>query len=182
MNIAVTSRDSILKNSREIVKTSGWNALNVRAVAQLCGVAVGSIYNYFSSKSELVIATVESIWTELFDFDDRFETLEDAVEDIFRGIQKGWKEYPGFFGVHPMVILEGDREKGRTLMKQTRDAMKAMLLRTIRRDQKKKGNVFGEDFTEEIFVEVLFAQILSAILNPHFRSEATMALVRKVMY
>ena len=33
---------------------------------QACGVSVGCIYNYFASKTELLSATVESIWSDIF--------------------------------------------------------------------------------------------------------------------
>ena len=51
MNKVVTSREEILKVSRELLKEQNGAALNIRTVASACGVSVGSIYNYFHSKS-----------------------------------------------------------------------------------------------------------------------------------
>lgn len=59
MNTVVTSKEEILKTSRELIQQKGWSAVNIRSVAAACGVSVGSIYNYFGSKAELVGATVE---------------------------------------------------------------------------------------------------------------------------
>ena len=66
MNPVVTSKEEILKTSRELIQQQGWTAINIRSVAAACGVSVGSIYNYFDSKSALVSAVVESIWCEIF--------------------------------------------------------------------------------------------------------------------
>ena len=66
MNTVVTSKDEILKASRELIRQQGWSAVSIRSVAAACGVSVGSIYNYFSSKSDLIGATVESVWCEIF--------------------------------------------------------------------------------------------------------------------
>lgn len=66
MNTIVTSREEILKASRELIRQGGWSAISIRSVAAACGVSVGSIYNYFDSKTELVGATVESVWEEIF--------------------------------------------------------------------------------------------------------------------
>ncbi|MEI3425491.1 MAG: TetR/AcrR family transcriptional regulator [Christensenellales bacterium] len=66
MNTIVTSRAEILKASRELIRQEGWSAISIRSVAAACGVSVGSIYNYFDSKTELVSATVESLWEEIF--------------------------------------------------------------------------------------------------------------------
>lgn len=61
MNTIVTSKEEILKTSRELMQRQGWSAINIRSVATACGVSVGSIYNYFSSKTELIGTIVESI-------------------------------------------------------------------------------------------------------------------------
>ena len=66
MNTVVTSREEILKTSRELIRQQGWSAVSIRSVAAACGVSVGSIYNYFDSKAELVGAAVESVWREIF--------------------------------------------------------------------------------------------------------------------
>ena len=63
---SVTSDKAILQASRTLLQEQGWTALNIRSVAAACGVSVGSIYNRFGSKSQLVAATVESIWQEIF--------------------------------------------------------------------------------------------------------------------
>ena len=57
---SVTSDKAILQASRTLLQEQGWTALNIRSVAAACGVSVGSIYNRFGSKSQLVAATVES--------------------------------------------------------------------------------------------------------------------------
>ena len=66
MNTVVTSKDEILRASRELIRQRGWSAVSIRSVAAACGVSVGSIYNYFRSKSDLIGATVESLWCEIF--------------------------------------------------------------------------------------------------------------------
>ena len=45
MNTIVTSKEDILKNSRELIREKGWTAVSIRSVASACGVSVGSIYN-----------------------------------------------------------------------------------------------------------------------------------------
>ena len=65
MNTVITSKEEILRNSCELIQRQGWSAVNIRSVATACGVSVGSIYNYFGSKAELVSATIESVWHDI---------------------------------------------------------------------------------------------------------------------
>ena len=64
MNTVVTSREQILAAARELALSGG--ELSMRAVAARCGIAVGSIYNYYPTKADLTIAVVAEVWQEIF--------------------------------------------------------------------------------------------------------------------
>ena len=72
MSRAVTSEEEILKVSCGIVAKKGIAAVNMRTVASECGIALGSLYNYFSSKSELWSATIEAVWKDIFQMGKTF--------------------------------------------------------------------------------------------------------------
>lgn len=40
MNTVVTSKEEILKASRELIRQQGWSAVSIRSVAAACGVSV----------------------------------------------------------------------------------------------------------------------------------------------
>ena len=58
MNLTATSEEAIIEACQRIVKEKGLSAVNMRSVAAECNVAVGSIYNYFPSKSDLLCAAI----------------------------------------------------------------------------------------------------------------------------
>ena len=69
MNPGATSKDAILQVCRRMAAQEGLSALSMRAVARECGVALGTLYNYYADKDALLIAAVESIWREIFHMD-----------------------------------------------------------------------------------------------------------------
>ena len=82
MNTAVTSKEEILKTSRELIQQQGWSSVSIRSVAAACGVSVGSIYNYFDSKAALMSETVGSVWPEIFhrqDYADEFRDVQTCI-------------------------------------------------------------------------------------------------------
>ena len=100
MNTVVTSKEEILETSRELIRTQGWSAVSIRSVAAACGVSVGSIYNYFDSKADLVGATVESVWCEIFhrpEDADVFQDTQACIVWIYERMECGCRQYPGFF-------------------------------------------------------------------------------------
>lgn len=62
MNTIVTSRSQLLAAARGIAYQEGLSRVSVRAVAAKCGVAVGSLYNYFPTKADLIAAVIEDFW------------------------------------------------------------------------------------------------------------------------
>ena len=66
INTAVISKEDILQVCRDLIREKGWEAVNIRAVAGACDISVGSVYNYFRSKSDLIAAAVESVWCDIF--------------------------------------------------------------------------------------------------------------------
>ena len=115
MNAAVTSRQDILEACRQLVRTDGWDAVNIRTVAAACGVAVGSIYNYFGSKAELVSATVESVWCDIFhtpEDPDLFQSAESCVRWLYQRIFMARRRIPDSFPCTPPGFFIWKRPKG----------------------------------------------------------------------
>lgn len=82
MNPAVTSKEMILGACREIIMKQGWAAINIRAVAAACDISVGSVYNYFDSKSDLVAAAVESVWCDIFHIPENQQVMDDFIKCV----------------------------------------------------------------------------------------------------
>ena len=54
MNTVVTSKEEILKASRELIRQQGWSAVSIRSVAAACGVLVlsaGVRFDYHFGKA-----------------------------------------------------------------------------------------------------------------------------------
>ncbi len=108
MNTVVTSREQILQVCRELIQQQGWSAVSIRSVAGACGISVGSIYNYFQDKSQLVGATVESVWLDIFRIppgQTPFDNILDCVGWMFACMEEGSRRYPNFFSMHSMAFV-----------------------------------------------------------------------------
>ena len=62
MNKVVTSKEELLDTARQIVFQEGIDQLSIRVLAKKLNISVGAVYNYFPSKSDLLLAIVESFW------------------------------------------------------------------------------------------------------------------------
>lgn len=185
VNTVVTSKEAILQTSRQLIQQQGWNAVNIRAVAKACDISVGSIYNYFGSKSELVAAAVESVWCDIFHFPENggaFDSFPSCVEWAFARMREGEEKYPGFFTLHSMSFVGTDRSGGQQRMAQSWRHIRRGLEQVLRSDPQVRPEVFDADFTPEKFVELIFSLILSALLQHNYDCTAILGMIRRVLY
>lgn len=185
MNAAVTSKEEILKTSRELIRQQGWSSVSIRSVAAACGVSVGSIYNYFDSKAALLSETVGSVWQEIFhrpDDADVFQDVQTCVTWMYTRIAYGCEQYPGFFTLHSLGFMRDEKADGKRHMQQAWHHMLMGLCAVLRQDARIRPDAFDEQFTAEKFAEVLFSQLLSALLRQDYDPSAVLEIVRRTLY
>ena len=184
-NPMATSKADILKISRELIQQNGWAAVNIRAVAAACGVSVGCIYNYFGSKTELVSAAVESIWNDIFHHPEDKAVFQDTLSCIrwmYRQMEYGCQQYPGFFTHHALGFVQQDTDDGKQQMRQTWQHILDALCNVLRHDTKVRPDAFTEQFTPEQFAGILFSLMLSAVVQQNFDPSAVLEIVRRTIY
>ena len=185
MNINVTSKEEILKTSRELIQRQGWQAVNIRSVAAACGVSVGAIYNYFDSKAALMGAAVESVWCEIFHRPDQGTGFPDTLACItwlYERMEWGCKQYPGFLCLHSLAFLGEDKRDGKRQMQQTWQHILEGLCSVLGRDPNLRPDAFTPEFTPEKFSFLLFSLMLSALLRQDYDPTAVLEIVRRALY
>ena len=185
MNAAVTSKEEILKTSRELIRQQGWSTVSIRAVAAACGVSVGSIYNYFDSKAALMSETIGSVWQEIFhrpDDADVFRDVQTCITWIYTRIAYGCEQYPGFFTLHSLGFMGKEKSDGKRRMQKTWHHILSGLCDVLRQDEKIRPDAFTDQFTPEKFADVLFSLTLSALLRQDYDPSAVLEIVRRTLY
>ena len=185
MHPVVTSKEEILKASRELIQRQGWSAVNIRSVAAACKVSVGSIYNYFDSKTALAGAAVESVWCEIFhrpEDEAAFRDTEACIAWMYERMEYGCKQYPGFFTLHSLGFMREDKPDGKRRMQQTWQHILDGLCMVLKHDARIRPDAFTEQFTAEKVADVLFSLMLSALLRQDYDPTAILEIIRRTLY
>lgn len=185
VNKTAISQEAILCAGKEIVLEFGLQGLNIRDVAGRCGVSVGSIYNYFPTKSDLVVATIGSIWKDIM---HSYRTSEDNhsfvgnIQALFLNIQKGSGEYPSFFSAHSISAAAIGKEKGRESMEKCFLHIKKGLLATLNADSGIKGDAFSPSFTKEDFIDFVFSSLMTLLMKQADSCDFLLEVIRRIIY
>ena len=185
MNTIVTSKEAILTCSRELVREKGILSLNIRAVADAADISVGSVYTYYQSKADLLCATVESIWLEIFRFPADCSFLHDVcqcIEWMYQCMEQGEKAYPGFIAQHAIGFAGSVKADGKQRMDQIMQHVIEQLAEIIRQDPKVKADVFHDGFTPEKISDLILHVILSSTQNRNFDPSVLTELLCRAIY
>lgn len=185
MNTIVTSKKAILEASQKTALETGLESINIRNVAARCGISVGSVYNYFPSKADLIGATVKSVWETIFHNSKPCEqpkSFIDCIIWLFERIQKGSLDYPTFFTLHSMSFAVGDKEKGRELMAQYFAHMKTGLLQALTNDKLIRSDAFSNSFTQTDLIDFVFSNILNLSMKKEKQCNTLIEIIRRTIY
>lgn len=185
MNTAVTSKEAILRISRELIRTKGWESIHIRTVAKECNISVGSIYNYFHSKADLISATVESVWCDIFHFSETEASMKSflsCVEWVFDSMRKGDEKYPGFFTLHSVSFAGVEKSNGKQIMTQSWEHIQEGLYMVLMNDKNVREDAFDEEFTPRKFVNLIFSLMIAALLQHDYDCGGIVGMIRRVLY
>lgn len=185
MNPQVTSREAILAQCRKLVMENGLASVSMRGVAAACGVALGSLYNYFPSKYDLIAATVESVWTDIFygaKEPEPFHDFLEAVGWVHQSLRQGSRTYPGFFTFHSLSFANQDKRFARQLMQRHFDHLRQRLLDAIGRDSRVKSDVFDPLFTPRGLIDLTLHEVIAAVLKEEGDIATLLGLLRHALY
>lgn len=167
MNRSVTSKEELLATAKSIVFQEGIQKLNIRYLAKKSQVSVGSVYNYFSSKSDLVIGVMEEFWRIVFHDEickvEGNPSFPDFFEKVYEKVAKNMEDFKSVF-LGPIGTMNAeDSIKAKTLMDHYIDHMHQGFLSVLEKDSEIPSSIWTEGFTQEQFISFTLSQLLNLL-------------------
>lgn len=184
MNTAVTSRQALLAASRAVARRQGLDGLSIRAVAEEAEVSVGSVYNYFSGKAELMAATVEEIWGQILSAPEAEppENFVSCVHGLFHRIRTGAGGVPRLFPGTRRRLPAGGAAGGRKAMEETLGQLRRILLRALEADRVVSPAAFDDCFTREQLAAFVLDSLLGQLSRGADSCGGLEQVLRRLLY
>ncbi len=93
----------LLEEARRQVAERGYARTTIRSVAGACDIAVGTVYNYFPSKTHLIASFVAEDWRK--SLAAMRQRSRESAESCLRGI---YEELQSFAGSHQALFADPD--------------------------------------------------------------------------
>jgi len=166
--------NALLSQAKDILMRVGYNRLTIREVASSCGVAVGTVYNYYSSKDVLIACIMLEDWVAaLKSMENRSEQAANAVDGLHavydaiaafsRQYADAWAQYSARGNAASMI-----RARHRQLIDQLCAVIEPLLVR------------FGALFHESL-PPFLAETLLAASIDPTARFDELLPILNKLL-
>lgn len=186
MNKTDISHEKIVGAAIEILQKGDIASLSMRNVAQACGVAVGSIYNYFPTKSELIIAVIAEVWGRVFPEEiykvQPGRRFSEFVSEMYGQVYLLQKDYQNFFMLHKTLIDSDGKMQARQVMAQYFSRVKSVMLETLAADNYIEDTMWTWHFNQKAFVDFVFENILSLLARGKENCDFFVLLLNRMLY
>ena len=78
--------ETIILEGRKLLSNKGYKELNVREIAKNCNIALGTFYNYFPTKDELILEIVREDWRHLSDLIEKLKPIDEPIKEKIRKV------------------------------------------------------------------------------------------------
>lgn len=181
-----TSKEELLDAAFALACEKGLSGVNVRAVAAKCGVAVGTVYNWYPSKSDLISDVIALFWrdalkdcmpkaVECDDFIAFCEELGCRMARAFSKFHDGWLAEIASMRT---TDLDAAHERERACFSHIRRGLAI----AFENDARIKRDRLSEETAPEAICLLVWDAILAAIRRNDQSHLTLLALLRKVLY
>ena len=99
----------LIEEARKQIAESGYSAVTIRSVAKGCGVGIGTVYNYFPSKDDLVATFMLADWKECLAVITQSSIHSENAEPVLCCI---YEQLHIFTSLHRSIIQDRDAATG----------------------------------------------------------------------
>lgn len=173
MNKRVTSTDKILEQALMIAKKEGVDKLSIRKLSSACGIAIGSVYNYYPDKETLVTAVAEEFWNHIFA--DQGKLYHANI-----GFTRFLEQYYSYLYAK---MSPYDRSWVRDLEGKIpmEDTMK-LFLRILKEDENVNHSIWNMEFQPEDFCRYVFKNIMALLQSGEINCRFFIYLLDNLLY
>lgn len=174
-------RQVLLECAQKIECAEGVDAINIRRLATEAKIAVGTVYNYFESKDDVLFALTEAYWKNAL-----FELRDCLTAKRFSGQAVQLLAYLRSkmtdCGEILMKSMHDNPDSGRARMTTMQKELKRLLLELLRSDETVRSDVWSERFTQEAFADFVLMNLLALLQQKNGDTGVFLEVINRILY
>ncbi|MEA4870239.1 MAG: TetR/AcrR family transcriptional regulator [Christensenella sp.] len=171
----------LLDAARQTACAEGVDAINIRRLASEANIAIGTVYNYFENKQEVLLALTEEYWRGVLDEMRRSvvtERFSDQVAEMIVFLRSRMNDCAEIL----MKSLSGDAAAGRARMASMQEALRVAMMDRLDRDTAIHPDVWNETCTKKAFTRFVLSNIIALLQQKEGDETVFLYVINRILY
>ena len=185
---SVITSEEILEQAYQLACEQGLRSLSIRSIATACDVSVGTVYNSYASKTELINDVVGMFWQRAFA--ETMKTLavhegNDFIafcEALSQSLKSALKEFRKDFLSDLSALSEGDRLSAQKREQQSFIHARAGIERALLSDPKIKQDRLTGAMAPEALAALVWETLIDSARDDMGYDKTLFELLRTTLY
>lgn len=157
-------KEIILASAKDISLEHSINEINIRKVAKKSNISIGTVYNYFPTKADLLVAVIEDFWKEAFtkidiralgdkSFYEKIEEIYDSLYSYLYNFKENWLEQISLLNAQ-------EKEVGRKRQEEYFARIRTIIISLMDSDKSIDKYIWSSSITKEKTAQFIFDNML----------------------
>lgn len=175
----------ILSEAEKIAMKDGITKINIRSVAKNSNIAIGTVYNYFPSKADLLVAVIDDFWQCAFK-DIKWKSLGQNsfyanIEKIYMVLHEYLKNFKENWLEQLSLLKTPEKLLGREKETEFFQVIYGRIIFLMDMDNDLKQFQWSEAITKEKIAEFIFQNMLSMLRKDTEDISFFLLILRKIL-
>lgn len=174
-------RSLLLSHSKTIIEAEGIEALNIRTLAKKSQISVGTVYNYFSNKDDILLSLAEDYWKQALSEMNLFvcaPSFFDQLDEIYTFLKTHLDRCAALL----MQNLGSAIPTGRQRMNSMHEVLMLEIMRRMTEDHQIRHHIWCENFSKEEYARFLVTHLIVALRTGHQDIHFLIEIVKRTIY
>lgn len=174
-------RKLILNKTKIIAIEDGVEAINIRLIAKRSNISIGTVYNYFDNKDDILLELTQEYWQ------DALKDMSDKIKDdlFYININKIFiflNEKIDDLASVLMNSLENIKPTAKNCMNEMQKSLSQQIISLIDMDYRIKKEIWNEIFTKDKFAEFIIIHIFFSLKQKQKNIDFLIELIKQLLY
>jgi len=178
-------KEIILASAKDISLEHSINEINIRKVAKKSNISIGTVYNYFPTKADLLVAVIEDFWKEAFtkidiralgdkSFYEKIEEIYDSLYSYLYNFKENWLEQISLLNAQ-------EKEVGRKRQEEYFARIRTIIISLMDSDKSIDKYIWSSSITKEKTAQFIFDNMLLNLKKGERNFEFFIEILKKIM-
>lgn len=178
-------KENILCCAKEIALEQGITKINIRLVAKKSDVSIGTIYNYYPKKNDLLVAVIEDFWLEALGKID-FKALEgknfyEKIQDIYYNLNVYFHNFKESWLGQLSLLSDQEKKFGKKKENEYFAKIHSIIISIMDSDENIRCKTWDNGITKEKTAEFIFDNMILMFKKDEGDFEFFIAILKKIM-